>query len=43
LRKGRNEIVILDLEAGPSRSVRGIRELIFETPQTEQRDNSAQH
>ena len=35
LKKGRNEIVVLDLEEGWSRSVQGIEELIFETPQTE--------
>src|SRR5215207_5298919 len=35
LRKGRNEVVVLDLEEGRSRSVRGIRELIYETPKAE--------
>ena len=35
LKKGPNEIVVLDLEEGRSRSVQGIKELIFETPQTE--------
>jgi beta-galactosidase len=32
LKKGRNEIVVLDLEEGRGRSVQGIKELIFETP-----------
>ena len=35
LKKGRNEIVVLDLEAGRGRSVRGIKELVFETPQVD--------
>jgi beta-galactosidase len=35
LKKGRNEIVILDLEDGRMRSIQGIKELIFETPATE--------
>lgn len=34
LKQGRNEIVILDLEEGGSRSMQGIKELIFETPTT---------
>ena len=33
LKKGRNEIIVLDLEPGRSRSVQVIRELVFETPQ----------
>jgi len=33
LKKGRNEIIVLDLEPGRSRSVQGIKELVFETPQ----------
>jgi beta-galactosidase len=32
VKQGRNEIIVLDLEAGRSRSVQGIKELIFETP-----------
>jgi beta-galactosidase len=35
LKKGRNEVVVLDLEEGRGRSVQGIRELIYETPQAE--------
>ena len=35
LKKGRNEIVVLDLEEGRGRSVQGIKELIFETPPPE--------
>jgi beta-galactosidase len=35
LKKGKNEIVVLDLEDGRRRSVQGIKELIFETPTTE--------
>jgi len=35
LRKGRNEIIVLDLEDGRGRSVQGIKELIFETPKAE--------
>lgn len=33
LRRGRNEIVVLDVEAGTHRSVRGSTEPVFETPQ----------
>ena len=36
LKKGRNEIVVLDLESGGMRSVQGIKELIFETPNSGQ-------
>jgi beta-galactosidase len=43
LRQGLNEIVVLDLEAGRGRSVRGIKELVFETPQREQRAGSVRH
>jgi len=35
LKKGRNEIVVLDLEEGRDRSVRGIKELVFEILKTE--------
>ena len=35
LKRGRNEVVVLDLEEGRSRSVQGIRELIYETPRAE--------
>jgi beta-galactosidase len=35
LRKGRNEVVVLDLEEGRSRTISGVRQLIFETPPTE--------
>ncbi len=35
LKKGRNEIIVLDLEQGQNRSVQGIKELVFETPQAE--------
>ncbi|HEX8145048.1 MAG TPA: glycoside hydrolase family 35 protein [Pyrinomonadaceae bacterium] len=35
LRKGQNEIIVLDLEEGRSRSVQGIKELVFETPASE--------
>lgn len=35
LKKGRNEIIVLDLEAGRSRSIQGIKELVFETPQAQ--------
>ena len=31
LKEGRNEIIVLDLEPGRSRSVQGIKELVFET------------
>jgi beta-galactosidase len=41
LKKGRNEVVVLDLEEGRGRSVQGIRELVFETPQPEQKATSA--
>jgi beta-galactosidase len=33
LKRGLNEVVVLDLEAGQSRSIQGIKELVFETPQ----------
>jgi beta-galactosidase len=32
LKKGQNEIIVLDLEEGLSRSVQGSKELVFETP-----------
>jgi len=32
LKQGRNEVIVLDLESGRSRSVQGIKELVFETP-----------
>jgi len=32
LKRGRNEVVVLDLEEARNRSLRGIRELLFETP-----------
>lgn len=35
LKKGRNEVVVLDLEENRARSVQGIRELIFDTPKTD--------
>jgi beta-galactosidase len=35
LNKGRNEIVVLDLETGRNRSIQGIKDLVFETPQKE--------
>lgn len=35
IKKGRNEIIVLDLEEGGTRSVQGIKELVFETPKTE--------
>lgn len=35
LKRGRNEIVVLDLEAGRGRSIRGVKGLLFETPQAE--------
>jgi beta-galactosidase len=41
LKNGRNEVVVLDLEEGRGRSVQGIRELVFETPQPEQKATSA--
>ena len=40
---GSNEIVVLDLEARRSRSVQGIKELVFETPPAEQKDDSARN
>ncbi len=33
LRRGRNEIVVLDVEPGRHRSVRGLIDPVFETPQ----------
>jgi len=33
LKEGRNEIIVLDLLPGGNRSVQGIKELVFETPQ----------
>lgn len=39
LREGLNEIIVLDLEAGHSRSVQGIKELVFETPEIRERDS----
>jgi len=35
LKKGTNEIIVLDLEPGRNRTVQGIKELVFETPQAE--------
>ncbi len=35
LKRGRNEIIVLDLEPRRSRSVQGIKQLVFENPQTE--------
>ena len=35
LKMGRNEIIVLDLEEGRGRYIRGIKELIFETPRME--------
>lgn len=35
LKKGRNEVVVLDLEEGRARSIQGIRELIYDTPKTD--------
>jgi beta-galactosidase len=32
LRKGRNEVVVLDLEDGRKRSVAGVKDIVFETP-----------
>ena len=36
LSKGQNEVIVIDLEERPSRSVQGIKELIFETPKLEE-------
>lgn len=41
LKRGVNEIVVLDLEAGRSRSVQGIKELVFETPQVKEKSDAA--
>lgn len=43
LKKGSNEVVVLDLEAGRKRSIQGVKELLFETPPAEQREDTARN
>jgi beta-galactosidase len=43
LKRGANEIVVLDLEAGRGRSVQGIKQLVFETQQAGQKEDSARN
>jgi beta-galactosidase len=43
LKKGGNKIIVLDLDTGRSRSVQGIKELVFDTPETEPRVGLSRH